>query len=107
MRLTLALLKKKMPNGYIWAGKHRLAHHVYPHNIQRMVTRLQIEEKNMLYLRHPYLTPEQDRGHAIALDKHEDWIRRMNLYRAAVRVRPSVRLEEKFDKLRTTDSWEV
>ncbi|CAL8077606.1 unnamed protein product [Orchesella dallaii] len=107
MRLTLILLKRKMPNGAIWSGKHRLAHHIYPDNIERMVKRLQVEDKNMLLLRHPYLTMEQEKGHAAALNKHEDWLCRMNLLRQAKKIRPSVRIEDTFDTLLKQDRWEL
>jgi len=95
-----------MPNGNIWLGKHRLAHHIYPDNVQRMVKRLEIEDNNLLLLRHPYLSLDQERGHAKALGKNDNWVENKKLEAVASRMHRSVRLEDKFDNLLNSNSWD-
>lgn len=58
MRLSVILfhLKKKYPNGHIYRGKYRLVKPVFPDVIEKMKNEFRIEEQNMFYLRHPYLT---------------------------------------------------
>jgi hypothetical protein len=74
MRLTAILCFKKMPNGKIWAGKHRFTHKPTEDNLVRLRKRFQVEEQNMFYLRHPYLTWEETQGYAKELGKHEKWL---------------------------------
>jgi len=50
---------------------------------------------------------EQEKGHAVALKKNEEFIARMNLINQGAKVRPSVRLEEKFQHLLRDDKWEL
>lgn len=49
--------KLKMPNGHIFRGKNRLVKQVTLGDIAKLRTQFEIEEKNMFYLRHAYLTP--------------------------------------------------
>jgi len=107
MRLTLALLKRKMPNGAIWNGKHRLRHYVYPLAIERFVKRLQVEENNMLLLRNPYLTLEQDRAYIQATQPWDEVKRQQKLDRASSHCKPSVRMEESLNHLMNTCKWDV
>lgn len=57
MRLAIALLRKKMPNGHIYRGKYRIVPPTTGKHIAQKRIDYEIEEKNMLYLRHPFLTP--------------------------------------------------
>lgn len=50
------LRRKIMPNGHIFRGKDRLVKKVTPDAVQKLRNEFEIEEKNMFYLRHPYLT---------------------------------------------------
>jgi len=106
MRLTLALLKRKQPPGNIWTGKHRLGHHAYALNIQGFVNRLKIEENNMLLLRYPYLTQDQEFEHGKALDKKEKRMDRLKLELAAKKVIKSTRFEDKLKHLCLAERWE-
>lgn len=57
MRLFFALLRRKhMPNGHIYRGKNRLYKEVTLEDMQKLRNEFRIEEQNMFYLRHPYLT---------------------------------------------------
>lgn len=57
MRLALVLLRSKVnPNGHIFRGKYRKVKPVFPEDLQKLRNQYQIEEENMFYLRHPYLT---------------------------------------------------
>ncbi|XP_043201992.1 ribosomal protein 63, mitochondrial-like [Amphibalanus amphitrite] len=111
MRLAVALLRKKMPNGNIWTGKHRLPHRVQDAHLDRMQRRLAIEERNMLLLRNPYLTLEQSAGIGAALNKRENWLDEKKLLSAMVlkgRTKPMnhVRIEDRFRVLYNSDGWE-
>jgi len=108
MRLTLALLKKRnVTPGYIWGGKHRLTHRVFPWNIESTVKKLKVEEQNMFYLRHPYLTEKQEFGYAKELGKKVKWMDSKKLEKAAFQVKPSVRIEERLNHLLHTNNWEM
>ncbi|XP_044738699.1 ribosomal protein 63, mitochondrial [Chrysoperla carnea] len=107
MRLTLALLRKKMPNGHIYRGKYRIVPPTTGKHIAQKRIDYEIEEKNMLYLRHPFLTPEQSFGHAKALGKSEQRMERLKAARLEDYFKkPHVRLEDRLAHLRVTDSWE-
>lgn len=57
MRLSLVLFRRnRLPNGHIHRGKDRLIKRVEPVHLRKLQEDFAIEEKNMLYLRHPYLT---------------------------------------------------
>ncbi|XP_053632874.1 large ribosomal subunit protein mL63 [Cherax quadricarinatus] len=104
MRLSVLLFRKKMPNGNIWIGKHRMIPKVTELETGNASKRLQLEEQNMFYLRHPYLTLDQSWGHATALGKHKAFIRRM--YLKQQKFQPNVTLEERYNILRNTDHWD-
>ncbi|XP_071518536.1 large ribosomal subunit protein mL63 [Panulirus ornatus] len=103
MRLTLSLLRR-MPNGNIYGGKHRKIPKVTELETGNCTKRLQVEEQNMFYLRHPYLTLDQSWGHAKALGKHVDFVRRM--YVQKQKIIPNVTMEERYKTLRNTDVWD-
>lgn len=56
MRLFGALLRRKMPRGNIYSGKDRLVKPVTLKDVTDMKNKFNIEEENMFYMRHPYLT---------------------------------------------------
>lgn len=57
MKLFQTLCRyRNTPNGNIYTGKHRIVKPVQYSHIQKMKDQLEIEEKNMFYLRHPFLT---------------------------------------------------
>lgn len=57
MRLALILLRRTTnPNGHMYRGKQRKIKPVFVEDLQKLRNAYAIEEENMFYLRHPYLT---------------------------------------------------
>lgn len=56
MRLTLICLFKKSVPGHIFRGKRRLVKEVKQGAMTQLIRDYERTERNMLYLRHPYLT---------------------------------------------------
>uniref|UniRef100_A0A0P4WT07 Ribosomal protein 63, mitochondrial n=2 Tax=Scylla TaxID=6760 RepID=A0A0P4WT07_SCYOL len=104
MRLALVLLRKRMPNGHIHTGKHRLYPKVTKMDTADMKRRLEIEEQNMLILRYPYLTLDQSWGHAQALGKGKAFCDKMKNF--SEKWLPNVTIEERFETLRNKDIWD-
>ncbi|XP_042209310.1 ribosomal protein 63, mitochondrial-like [Homarus americanus] len=104
MRITLTLFRRKMPPGNIYGGKHRKTPKVTELETGNATKKLQVEEQNMFYLRHPYLTLDQSWGHAKALGKAKAFIRQKNVEQQ--KVMPNVTLEERYKNLRLTDVWD-
>ena len=57
MRLSVMCLFKKTVNGHIFRGKDRLVRRVGKRAMENLRNEYERQEKNMLLLRHPYLTP--------------------------------------------------
>ncbi|KAF2898465.1 hypothetical protein ILUMI_07712 [Ignelater luminosus] len=72
MRLFQTLFRRKhMPNGHIYRGKDRIVKPVTKEDLAKLRLDFEIEERNMFYLRHPYLTREQSHGHTKVLGRQE------------------------------------
>lgn len=57
MKLTQILFRRnRLPNGNIFSGKDRLVKPVEPKHLRSLKQSFAVEEQNMFYLRHPYLT---------------------------------------------------
>lgn len=65
MFLTAFLRRNRIP-GKQWIGKHRRPRTVSFHAKQNIIRRLEIEAENHYWLSAPYLTAEQEYGHAAA-----------------------------------------
>ncbi|XP_061767241.1 large ribosomal subunit protein mL63 [Nerophis ophidion] len=63
MFLTLALLRKGIP-GHQWLGKYRRPRAVTWHMKRNMVKHLEREAANEYWLSRPFMTQEQELGHA-------------------------------------------
>lgn len=63
MFLTAVLLRGRI-SGSQWLGKHRRPRTVSFHAKQNMIRRLEVEAENHYWLSMPYLTAEQEYGHA-------------------------------------------
>ncbi|CAD7671275.1 large ribosomal subunit protein mL63 [Vulpes vulpes] len=63
MFLTALLLRNRIP-GRQWIGKHRRPRAVSFQAKQNMIRRLEIEAENQYWLSTPYLSAEQEYGHA-------------------------------------------
>ncbi|KAJ8913710.1 hypothetical protein NQ315_007427 [Exocentrus adspersus] len=105
MRLFQALCRRKhMPNGHIYRGKNRIVKEPKWEDIQKVKNKFEIEEQNMFYLRHAYLTPEQSSGHAKALGKNE-----ANYIKTKTKVKPfydHVTIEGVLGHLRVREAWD-
>ncbi|KAJ8926297.1 hypothetical protein NQ314_021356 [Rhamnusium bicolor] len=102
MRIFQALFRKKMPNGHIYRGKNRLVKVPTWEDLQKLRNEFEIEEQNMFYLRHSYLTPSH--GHAKALGKHEE-----GFIKVLTRPKPfydNVTIESRLAHLRVTECWD-
>ncbi|KAG8225764.1 hypothetical protein J437_LFUL005723 [Ladona fulva] len=104
MRLSMILLRKKMPPGNIFTGKHRFVKIVTNKAVETAKKFYDIEEKNMFYLRHPYLTMEQSRGHAKALGKHEQWIEEWREKRQ--KIKEPVSIADHLSHLKVKEVWD-
>lgn len=57
MKLTFILFRRnRLPNGHLFRGKDRLVKKVEPKHLRQLKRDFETEEKNMFYLRFPYLT---------------------------------------------------
>ena len=63
MFLTLALLRKGVP-GKQWIGKYRRFRPITWQMKRNMVKQLEREAENEYWISRPYMTPEQEFGHA-------------------------------------------
>ncbi|XP_034936716.1 uncharacterized protein [Chelonus insularis] len=66
MRLSALLMhwKKKPPPGHLFRGKNRIVPEPTIGALFKLRYDFERTERNMLILRHPFLTPEQSHGHA-------------------------------------------
>lgn len=132
MRLYPILCRyKKFPNGNIYTGKHRIVKPVTIADLDRLKVKLEIEEQNMFFLRHPYLTPvnsnkssatiflmlifqilvmthkffqEQSFGHAKALGKHE--AQKLKTVAGKKPFFDNVTVESRLAHLRVNETWD-
>lgn len=65
MFLTALLLRNRIP-GRQWIGKHRRPRAVSAHAKQNMIRRLETEAENHYWLSMPFLSAQQEYGHAAA-----------------------------------------
>ncbi|CAG9791353.1 unnamed protein product [Diatraea saccharalis] len=57
MKIYQVLCRRNlMPNGHIFRGKDRLVKQVFPKDLRKIQKDFAVEEQNMFFLRHPYLT---------------------------------------------------
>ncbi|CAH1382524.1 hypothetical protein MTP99_006493 [Tenebrio molitor] len=105
MRLFGALCRRKhMPNGHIWRGKDRLSKPVTISDVQQLRNDFEIQEKNMFYLRHSYLTPEQSFGHARELGKREENFLKMITRKKD--FKDNITIESVLGHLRYKEAWD-
>lgn len=72
MFLTLALLRKGTP-GKQWIGKYRRERPVTWQMKRNMVKHLEREKENEYWISRPYMTHEQEVGHA-AVRRAQNWL---------------------------------
>ncbi|XP_011630681.1 uncharacterized protein LOC105422841 [Pogonomyrmex barbatus] len=115
MRLGSVLLAYKYFNKipYRYRGKNRKVNKPSLHDLLKMKMDFEREERNMLILRHPYLTPEQSSGHMKALRKEEALKgKKQETYTAKmIRLRyenfqKEITIAERLSHLRVTEGWD-
>ncbi|KAF5286587.1 hypothetical protein FQA39_LY16270 [Lamprigera yunnana] len=105
MRLFYALCRRKnMPGGHIYRGKYKLIKPVTKEDYWKLKTNFEIEEKNMFYLRHSYLTKEQSHGHSKALNIPQQ--RYLDVLNRKRDFYENVTLESRLGHLRYKESWD-
>ncbi|XP_045453853.1 uncharacterized protein LOC123663201 [Melitaea cinxia] len=106
MKLTQLLFRRnRLPNGHIFRGKDRLVKKVEPKHLRALERDFNIEEQNMFYLRHPYLTEAESHGHSKALGKQE--MRKKGFENFTKKIfKDDVTLYERLQHLRVKESWE-
>lgn len=72
MFLTLALLRKGIP-GKQWIGKYRRPRKITWQMKRNMLKHLEREAENEYWISRPYMTAEQERGHA-AERRAQNWL---------------------------------
>ncbi|XP_011296976.1 ribosomal protein 63, mitochondrial [Fopius arisanus] len=107
MRLTAFLLhwKKKPPPGHVWRGKHRKVKDPAYYDLLKLRHDFEQEERNMLFLRHPYLTKEQSEGHMKEIKVRPDFVT-INQNARNERFNKHFTWQDQLVHLRTTDCWE-
>ncbi|KAG8443598.1 hypothetical protein GDO86_008951 [Hymenochirus boettgeri] len=80
MFLTIVLLRKGIP-GRQWIGKYRRPRQVTWGMKQSMAKRLEIEAENEYWISQPYMTKEQECGHA-AERRQKEWEALKNLQKS-------------------------
>ncbi|XP_012253891.2 uncharacterized protein LOC105684821 [Athalia rosae] len=105
MRLTAILLRKKLPNGHIFRGKNRLVKQVDEKSLKQLRWDYELEEQNMLFLRHPYLTVEQSYGHATAYGKPEKRMEGLKQLKIDKFSRTTT-LKDRLMHLQTSETWD-
>ncbi|XP_029031333.1 ribosomal protein 63, mitochondrial [Betta splendens] len=73
MFLTLTLLRKGIP-GKQWIGKHRRPRQITWQMRHNMLKHLEREAENEYWISRPYMTPEQEYGHA-AERRAQNWLK--------------------------------
>lgn len=105
MRLTQILFRRGFLVRKKWSGKNRIK--VEPAEITKLglMKRLAWEEENMFYLKHPYLTMEQERsGYAKALGKPLE--RKAALILNRQNMIPDVKIEDRLNHLKVSEKWD-
>ncbi|KAK0162643.1 hypothetical protein PV327_006405 [Microctonus hyperodae] len=107
MRLTAILyhVKNKRPHGHVYRGKHRKVKPPTFEDLTKLRHDFEREERNMLILRHPYLTLEQSVGHMKDLKPRPSLVELYRDYRNS-RFQKHFTWNDQLIHLRTTDNWE-
>ncbi|XP_028323705.1 large ribosomal subunit protein mL63 [Gouania willdenowi] len=101
MFLTLALLRKGIP-GKQWIGKHRRPRLITWQMKRNMLAHLEREDQNEYWLSRPFMTKEQEHGHA-SERRAQDWI---NIKEAQFKNFPQHKsITDHLSNLRITKTW--
>ncbi|XP_037397747.1 ribosomal protein 63, mitochondrial [Pygocentrus nattereri] len=101
MFLTLALFRKGIP-GRQWIGKHRRPRPITWQMKRNVLKHLEREAENEFWISRPYMSMEQERGHAAARREHI-WTNIREERRAKFPQHKYV--TEHLDQLNVTRTW--
>ncbi|KAL2083358.1 hypothetical protein ACEWY4_021131 [Coilia grayii] len=102
MFLTLALLRKGIP-GKQWIGKYRRPRPVTWQMKRNMVKHLEREAENEYWISRPYMTLDQERGHAA--ERRKQTFEGIQQARFVAKFPEHRSLEEHLGHLNTTKTW--
>ncbi|CAO1391505.1 unnamed protein product [Diamesa hyperborea] len=106
MQLTLINFFKRTVPGHIFRGKKRLVKQVSRRSMDTMIREFELQEKNMLLLRNPYLSVEQSSGHAKALNKQENKLKFWNNNPIKPPLKDHVKIADRLAHLNVKSVWE-
>nr|XP_018908219.1 PREDICTED: ribosomal protein 63, mitochondrial [Bemisia tabaci] len=112
MRLTNFLFleakkykRHRLPHGHLYHGKHKIIVPPTALEVAQLGRELEIEERNMFYLRHSYLTKEESKAHRAALEYCKKSIKDLITYKKNKFSQPE-RLSEHLEHLRHGERWD-
>ncbi|XP_011497544.1 PREDICTED: ribosomal protein 63, mitochondrial [Ceratosolen solmsi marchali] len=105
MRLSALLYFGKKPHGIKYRGKYRVVREIKTSELRQLKAEYERTEKNMLYLRHPYLTIEQSFNHMSREDRNKSFWEKVRKPRDE-RFSNHVTLAERLINLKVKDAWE-
>ncbi|XP_005998468.1 large ribosomal subunit protein mL63 [Latimeria chalumnae] len=103
MFLTAFLMRKGIP-GHQWIGKYRRPRKITWQMKRNMMKRLEIEAENEYWLSRPYMSIEQEKGHA-AERRAEKWLNFKSLKQA--KFPEHKYLADHINHLNVTKKWTV
>ncbi|KAJ8683217.1 hypothetical protein QAD02_019009 [Eretmocerus hayati] len=105
MRLSAILLFGRKPHGFKYRGKNRVVKEIKPQELKALRWDYERTEKNMLILRHPYLTVDESVGHMKHVDKAKIFWDKIKKPKNE-RFERHVTLAERLIHLRVQEAWE-
>ncbi|KAL7287604.1 hypothetical protein TKK_0018251 [Trichogramma kaykai] len=106
MRLTAFLCFGKRPHGIKYRGKYRQIKPITNFDLLTMRHDFDRTEKNMFYLRHPYLTVEQSFGHSKSpAEKYSKFIKKI-LHNRNQDFEKHTTLAEVLAPLKVSEAWD-
>ncbi|XDV43267.1 hypothetical protein PO909_011777 [Leuciscus waleckii] len=101
MFLTLALLRKGIP-GKQWIGKYRRPRVVTWQMKRNMIKRLEQEAENEYWISRPFMTLEQERGHAA---QRREWMRLQIKDAQQAKFPEHKHIADQLNHLKITKTW--
>ncbi|EZA52079.1 hypothetical protein DMN91_011512 [Ooceraea biroi] len=105
MRLGQILYRYRCTIPYRYRGKYRIVKKPSMEHLNRMRDDLDREERNMLLLRHPYLTIEQEHGSTKPLRDTVEIIEMLK-EKQREKFRKQITFADRLAHLRVTEAWD-
>ncbi|XP_051162932.1 uncharacterized protein LOC127282614 [Leptopilina boulardi] len=107
MHLTLInFLNKVRPHGKLFRGKNRKVRKITFKELNDLKNDYEREEKNMLFLRHPYLTQEQSHGYMKELRAMQPYITPLVGKLKDIKFSRRYSFEDALCHLRVKETWD-